>query len=161
MVPPLALLLVDLLITLKEIKKKKLLHTSKTLILGGGLLFLTAYIMLSLNFRPYSSTKYYKQFYKYATLQISKEEYENSFDTLVAENRQVAKLIKEMGVKRMFIWGTNPLLYAQSKTIPTSRFTVSFHIKDFDDQDRTFIQIEQEAPRLIIVMTNEKESFLH
>lgn len=159
MIPPFALLLVDLLITIKEIKKKKILHTTKALILSGGLLFLTGYIMLSLGFRPYSSAKYYKQFYKYATLQISKDEYENSFDTLIAENREVAKLIKEMGIKRMFIWGTNPLLYAQSKTIPTSRFTVSFHIKDFDDQDRTFDQIEQEAPKLIIIMNNETQSF--
>lgn len=159
MVPPLALLLVDSLITLQEIKKKKFLNTAKTLVLSGGLLFLTTYIMLVLNFKPYSSIKYYQQFYKYATLQISKDEYENSFDPLVAENRQVAKLIKTMGIKKMFIWGTNPLLYAQSKTIPTSRFTVSFHIKDFDDQDRTFAQIEQEAPKLIIVMQNEQESF--
>jgi len=159
MVPALALLIVDSIITLKEIKKKKLLNTAKTLIIGGGLLLLTAYVMLSLNFRPYSSVKYYKQFYKYATLQISQEEYENSFDTLVAENRRVSKLIKEMGIKKMFIWGTNPLLYAQSKTIPTSRFTVSFHIKDFNDQDRTFTQIEKESPKLVIVMKNEQERF--
>lgn len=159
MVPPLALLLVDLAITCKEIKIKKFLHTTKTLIIGGGLLLLTFYIAFIFKFRPYSTMKYYQQFYKYATLQISKEEYENSFDSLVAENRQVAQLIQDMGIKKMFIWGTNPLLYAQSKTIPTSRFTVSFHIKDFNDQDRTFAQIEQEAPRLIIVMKNETESF--
>ena len=159
MVPAFALLIVDSLITLKEMKKKKLSRTTKTLIISGGLLSLTAYVMLSLNFRPYSSVKYYKQFYKYATLKISKEEYENSFDSLIEENRQVSKLIKEMGIQRMFIWGTNPLLYAQSKTIPTSRFTVSFHIKDFDDQDRTFTQIEREKPKLIIVMNDEKESF--
>ncbi len=159
MVPALALLIVDLIITLKELKKKKLLNTVKTLIVSGGLLLLTSYIMLSLSFRPYSSAKYYQQFYKYATLQISKEEYENSFDTLVAENRQISKLIKDMDIKRMFIWGTNPLLYAQSQTIPTSRFTVSFHIKDFDDQDRTFAQIEKESPKLIIIMKNEKERF--
>jgi hypothetical protein len=78
---------------------------------------------------------------------------------LVAENRQVTTLIKEMGVERMFIWGTNPLLYAQSQTVPTSRFTVSFHIKDFDDYDRTFAQIEAEAPKLIIVMKNETQEF--
>lgn len=159
MVPPLALLLVDFFVTIKEIKKKKILHTAKALVLSSGLLLLTAYVMMSLNFRPYSSAKYYKQFYQYATLQISKEEYENSFDSLVEENRQVSKLIKEMGIKKMFIWGTNPLLYAQSKTIPTSRFTVSFHIKDFDDQNRTFEQIEKEAPKLIIIMNNETESF--
>lgn len=59
----------------------------------------------------------------------------------------------------MFIWGTNPLLYAQSQTIPTSRFTVSFHIKDFNDYERTFAQIEAEEPKLIIVMNNEDQKF--
>ena len=163
MVPALALLLVETFSTLQTIlrkhKQKKILGLGKTLVLSAGLLSLTIYIMLSLNFKPYSTVKYYKQFYKYATLQISKEEYENSFDSLVAENRQVSQLIKEMGLKKIFIWGTNPLLYAQSHTIPTSRFTVSFHIKDFGDHDRTMAQIRQEKPKLIIVMNNETDNF--
>ncbi len=159
MVPAFSLLLIELLLTCKSLHQKEVLNSAKTLVLGIGLLSLTAYVMLSLNFRPYSSLKYYQRFYQYATLQISREEYENSFDTLIAENRQVSKLIKEMGIKKMFIWGTNPLLYAQSQTIPTSRFTVSFHIKDFDDQARTFAQIEKEEPKLIIVMQNENETF--
>lgn len=159
MIPAFALLLTEFFISLKEIKKKKLLRSAKSLALGSTLIFLTAYVMLSLGFRPYSSAKYYQQFYKYATGQISKESYENSFDSLIQDNREVSKLIKEMGIKEMFIWGTNPLLYAQTQTIPTSRFTVSFHIKDFNDYDKTFAQIEKDRPKLIIIMKNETQSF--
>ncbi len=159
MVPAFALLLTDALISLKEIKKKKFLQSAKSLIMTIGLFALTLFVMISFGFRPYSTSKYYKQFFKYATLKMSKEEYENSFDATIKDNREVTKFIKETGIKKMFIWGTNPLLYAQSQTIPTSRFTVSFHIKDFKDQDRTFAQIEKEEPKLIIVMRNEDQSF--
>lgn len=159
MVPAFALLITDFFASLCEIKRKKLLHSVKSVVLTISLIALTTYIMFSFNFRPYSTFKYYSQFFKYASLQISKEEYENSFDSLVKDNREISKMISEMGIKKMFIWGTNPLLYAQSKTIPTSRFTVSFHIKDFDDYDRTFAQIEKEKPKLIIIMKNEQQSF--
>lgn len=159
MVPAFALLSVEMILSFGNFLKQRKIAAAKPLLVGISLYALTLYIMLSFGFMPYETAKYYQQFYRFATGQISRESYENSFDSLVAENRQVTTLIKEMGVERMFIWGTNPLLYAQSKTIPTSRFTVSFHIKDFNDYDRTFAQIEAEAPKLIIVMKNETQEF--
>lgn len=159
MVPAFALLIAEIASTLSEIKRKKIIDSARSLFLATGLIGLTFYVMLSFNFRPYSTAKYYSQFFKYASLQISQEEYENSFDSIIKDNRQVGKIITEMGIQKMFIWGTNPLLYAQTRTVPTSRFTVSFHIKDFKDQDRTFAQIEKEAPNLIIIMKNEHEKF--
>jgi hypothetical protein len=159
MVPAFALLVAEIVNILSELKRKKAIDSARSLFLATGLIGLMFYVMLSFNFRPYSTAKYYKQFYKYASLQISQEEYENSFDSIVKDNRQVGKMIAEMGIQKMFIWGTNPLLYAQTRTIPTSRFTVSFHIKDFKDQDRTFAQIEKEAPNLIIIMKNEDQKF--
>jgi hypothetical protein len=159
MVPAFALLITEIIVALNEVNKKKLLQTTKSFIISLGLIALTVYVMVSFKFRPYSTAKYYGQFYKYATAQINKEEYENSFDGVIKDNRQVSKMIAEMGIRKMFIWGTNPLLYAQSKTVPSSRFTVSFHIKDFNDYDRTFAQVEKEQPKLIIVMKNESQSF--
>lgn len=157
MVPAFALLLTEIGLVFN--KKGKWLSSAKTLALSLILLFMTGYVMLAFEFKPYPSFKYYNQFFKYATGKISKVEYENSFDTLISDNREVTKLIQEMNIKKMFIWGTNPLLYAQSKTIPTSRFTVSFHIKDFNDYDQTFAQIEKDQPKLIIIMKNETQSF--
>ncbi len=158
MIPAFALLFTDLLVTFSEIKKKRFLRSAKSLVLAGILLVLTVYVMLSFGFKPYSATSYYQQFFKFSTLKISREEYENSFNSVIKDNREVSKIIAEMGIQKMFIWGTNPLLYAQSKTIPTSRFTVAFHIKDFKDYDRTFAQIQKDKPKLIVVMKNE-ESF--
>lgn len=150
MVPAFALLVVDMWVGRRA---------WRTWVLGVGLLAMTGYTLLSFGFKPYAVSSYYHQFYRYATLQISREEYENAFDANVKDNRAITKLIREMGVKKIFIWGTNPLLYAQSQTIPTSRFTVSFHIKDFGDHARTFEQIVTEQPKLIVVMKNETQKF--
>ena len=162
MVPPFSLLVTEIVLNISQIRKaskKKKLENAKVFITGLAFMTLIAYVMLVFDFKPYSVSEYYSKFNKYALGKISREEYENSFDGLVKDNREVAKLIKEMGIKKMFIWGTNPMLYAQTKTVPTSRFTVSFHIKDFNDYDRTFAQIEAEEPKLIIIMNNEDYQF--
>jgi len=162
MVPAFALLVTETFTAIPNLlkaKKKEKLENGKVVITATLFMTLIAYIMLVFNFQPYSVKEYYSKFNKYALGKISKEKYENSFDGLVKDNREVAKLIKEMGIKKMFIWGTNPMLYAQTQTVPTSRFTVSFHIKDFNDYDRTFSQIEKEEPKLIIIMNNEDYQF--
>lgn len=159
MIPPFALLTIDMLLYLRRLLKFRDWSVLRPLTLGVSMIAIVGYVMLAFNFGVYSVSKYYSQFYRFATLQIDRETYENSFDRLVSDNRRISALIKEMGVKRMFIWGTNPLLYAQSQTIPTSRFTVAFHIKDFDDYERTLAQINTEEPKLIIVMNNEADSF--
>jgi hypothetical protein len=68
-------------------------------------------------------------------------------------------LIDELGLEKIFIWGNNAMLYAQTRTVPTSRFTVAFHIKDFDDYERTLSQIKEEEPKLIVVMKQDQDSF--
>lgn len=156
MVPPFALMLVEVFL---ELKNKDRVKNFKSIASGLGLIALTIYIMLLFNFRPYSTSKYYSQFWKMVSGQITKEEYDYSFNGLVRDNQKVAKLIGELGLEKIFIWGTNPMLYAQTKTIPTSRFTVAFHIKDFEDYDRTLAQVKEEAPRLIVVMRNDQNTF--
>jgi hypothetical protein len=59
----------------------------------------------------------------------------------------------------MFIWGTNPTLYAQTKIVPAGRFTVAFHIQDLKVYDQTLAEIKASQPEVIIVMDNEKDSF--
>lgn len=112
-----------------------------------------------LEFSTYPTLSYYERFIDLQTGKISKKDYDESFNWLVKENYEVTQFIQKAGITKMFIWGTNPMLYAQTQTIPTSRFTVSFHIKDFNDYDRTFRQIEREQPSLIIVMNEESTPF--
>ena len=131
----------------------------KAISTGVGLLALIVYVMIVFQFQPYSTLDYYQNFAQLATGKISKTAYDDRFNYLVKDNRQVVKLIKELDLQKIFIWGTNPMLYAQSQTIPSSRFTVSFHIKDFNDYERTFQQIEADQPKLIVVMKDEQQVF--
>ena len=162
MVPAFALLLVNLIKEGKElnqVSKNQRLKQVKTISTGMGLLALIAYVMIIFQFQPYSTLTYYQNFAQLATGKISKTAYDDRFNYLVKDNRQVVKLIKELDLQKIFIWGTNPMLYAQSQTIPSSRFTVSFHIKDFNDYERTFQQIEADQPKLIVVMKDEQQVF--
>lgn len=164
MVPAFSLLIVKMSLSGKEIllqikKKKMLINDVKVFFSASFLLLITFYILIVFNFGTYSAASYYKNFFAFASGQIDRQTYENKFDHFIADNRIASQIIKEMGVKEIFIWGTNPLLYAQSGALPTSRFTVSFHIKDFNDFQTTFAQIEATAPKLIIVMNNENDDF--
>lgn len=153
-VPAFALLVPLVLSGLKKIKTKL-----KEVVFGFLLIGISIYAMLVLDVAPYETGKYYSQFFKLVSNEISVEEYDYSFNSLVKDNYDVAKIITETGSDRIFIWGTNPMLYALTKTTPTSRFTVSFHIKDFKDHQKTLDQVKEEEPKIIIIMKDETEKF--
>jgi len=158
MVPPFALLLVEM----GSHFQKRLAGVKKhykSLVAGLALISLTIFVMLTLGFKPYSTSKYYSQFWRMATGQIAKAEYDYSFNNLTRDNQKLATLIDELALEKIFIWGDNAMLYAQTKTVPTSRFTVAFHIKDFADYEGTLAQIKEEEPKLIVVMKNDQHTF--
>ena len=152
-VPPLALMVTELYYLLG----KKFATHKATLLTGAGLLIMPIAVMLLLDVRLYSTSEYYSRFYQLVSGQISEQEYDYSFNPLVENNYQAAQAIRGLDGERMFIWGTNPMLYALTHTTPTSRFTVSFHIKDFNDYQRTMDQIEEEQPTIIVVMDDEHQ----
>lgn len=119
----------------------------------------TSWVLLTLNVGLYPVMKYYISAWLYHNQEISETAYFDGFDALVNENYQVAEIINQLQLRELFIWGTNPMLYAQTKTVPTSRFTVAFHIKDVNDFQPTLQKIKLSKPRMIIVMKNEAESF--
>jgi hypothetical protein len=153
-VPAFSLLIPTIFSGFKKIKTKFI-----EMIFGVLLVGISAYTMLVLGVAPYETGRYYSQFFKLISNEITVDEYDHSFNSLVKDNYDVAKIIAETGTERMFIWGTNPMLYALTKTTPTSRFTVSFHIKDFKDHQRTLKQIKEEKPKIIIIMKDETEKF--
>jgi len=158
MVPPFTLLIVEIGSRLTR-KVKGIKKHFKSIVTGLALISLTIFIMLTLGFKPYSASKYYSQFWQMASGQISKEEYDYEFNNLMRDNQKISKFINELGLEKIFIWGDNAMLYAQSKTVPTSRFTVAFHIKDFSDYERTLAQIKDEEPKLIVVMKRDQNTF--
>jgi hypothetical protein len=109
----------------------------------------------------YPTMSYYKNFIDYATKRVSIQEYRQRFNPLMADTYEIAAYIKKttMPDKRMFIWGTNPMLYALSDRRPAGRFTVAFHIQDLKTYDETMRDINATMPPVIVVMKDEHGEF--
>ncbi len=106
----------------------------------------------------YPTVSYYQRFWQLATGQITTTQYQNSFNYIIPDNQKAANIIMEAGEKRLFIWGTNPMLYALSQTRPIGRFTVAFHIKDLKLEAETVQVVTQAQPKFIVVMNDEQNT---
>src|SRR5690606_16791118 len=75
----------------------------------------------------------------------------------IDQNNQVAEEIVRNSTsdERIFIWGTNPMLYALTQRVPASRFTVAFHIHDLKVYEQTLNEIKTHEPAYIVVMRKE------
>lgn len=104
----------------------------------------------------YPTVSYYQKFISYSTGSLSQEEYYQSFNYLMKENYQVSQLLRSEAPDKIFIWGTNPMLYALSGTRPVGKFTVAFHIEDLDVYQETMAALLEEKPLYIIVMKNQQ-----
>ena len=121
----------------------------------GMLIFIN--ITLGLWSNRYSTTKYYQRFLSLLNGSVTLASYQDSFDSLVADNRQAAKLIKSDNPDEIFIWGTNPSLYAQTHTSPSNKFTVLFHVADLGLYQETVEAVVTNSPEFFIVMKNAED----
>ena len=153
LVPPMALMLGLLINHLEHFKRS---HTIE-LATGAGVLGLYIATVQLLNFTPYPTREYYMRFIRLMSGQWSPSEYRQSFNYLMNDNYTASRIIRESGVKEIFIWGTNPMLYAQSDTDPVGKYTVSFHIRDFNAYGETMRAVETEKPLFIVTMHDEKD----
>lgn len=106
----------------------------------------------------YPTLSYYRRSLEFVGGQLSRTDYFNSFDALTADNYRAAAIIAGSQDPQLFIWGTNAPLYALTGKVPPGRFTVSFHVKDFNAFDETFQAVEQHKPAFIVVMDNERDN---
>ncbi|MDA1079563.1 MAG: hypothetical protein O2840_02635 [bacterium] len=152
-IPP-AAVLVALLFT-RERGMTAAAKNRRLALISGSLVTLLAVLVL-LNVGLYSTGAYYKNWFKYLTKQYSQQEYFQTFDSLMNDNYAAARTITTTRLKpSLFIWGTNPMLYALTKTVPPTRFTVSFHIADLNVYEQTMRDVELARPEYIIIMNNE------
>ncbi len=132
--------------------------STKPVIEAAGTFIVISTLLVTLNLlhvRPYPTLRYYDLFYKLATQQISWEEYRDQFNPVLKDNYQVAKILRRSPDMEVFIWGNNPLLYALSGKNPVGRFTVAFHIDDFNAYQETITAIEAKKPTLVVVMKDQ------
>lgn len=153
LVPALALLLGSLIGAIK-IHQKRL---NSTIVMSSILLVLAIGSLKLLNFSAYPLWSYYQRFFQLVSGKMTRQEYRQSFNYFMDDNYSAAEIINQSGVDEIFIWGTNPMLYALTQTNPTGKFTVSFHIKDLKAYEETMNDVRAKKPLFIVVMDDEGE----
>ncbi len=148
---PLAILLTFLIFY-----KRKLL---KLTIVALGFLAGIAYFQI--RFWQYPILSYYQNFIAYALGQKSGEEYRAWFDWRVNQTYALAAYIRQTTKSDdpIFIWGDEPYVYALSRRLPVGRFTVAYHVVDFDGFSATIDAWDKHRPKLVAVMTYEPRDF--
>lgn len=109
----------------------------------------------------YKSLPYYQNFLEYVSGKKDKTQYFAFFEGGVNRNYQVAEyLVKHtLPEERIFVWGTEPAIYSLSQRLPVGRYTVSYHIADFNAWEEIISNLEKEKPKTIVKMTNEPKKF--
>ena len=128
-------------------------------LLGTISLMVFTAILLLLRVGLYPTVSYYRSFIQLSQGKLTTAEYNQRFDSLMTDNYAAVQAMEVCPDERLFIWGTNPMLYALADRVPTGRFTVSFHIKDFDAYEETYTDFVTHTPSFVVVMNNEEGEF--
>jgi len=123
--------------------------------------FIFGFSFLVFHFWSYPNIPYYQNFYQYAFGQKSKNQYFADFDQKASKIYQTAEFITShtLPQQRIFVWGNEPYLYALSRRLPPGRYTVAYHIIDFNGEEETFKAIEQRKTKLVVTAPVVGHSF--
>ena len=114
--------------------------------------FFFAFILFKFKFYFYPVIKYYNNFYSYSLGKKSITDYQNSFSSQVSNIYKISDFIKSNtnSNDKIFVWGDEPYIYALSGRLPTSKYTVAYHIVDFNGYQLTMDKIKVDLPKFII-----------
>jgi hypothetical protein len=127
-------------------------------------LFLTGTLMgifYLFHFWHYSSYDYLSNFYQYALGGKNQAQYYQYFGEQTPFLYQSAKFLSLHTAKeeKIFVWGTQPSIYALARRLPVGRYAASYHIIDFAGQQETIKALKQSPPRFMVVDEKEKSPF--
>lgn len=126
-----------------------------------GVLLLSGFWWWQIKFWSYPLIAYYVNFEQYITKQKNLSEYRNYFDPRVNQVYDLAKYLKQTTNQqdRVFIWGDEPGVYALADRLPVGRYTVAYHVVDFNGYEETMKAWEELPPRVVMVMDYEQREF--
>lgn len=133
--------------------KQKLIPLVLALVLIAG--------FLVFKFWHYPNISYYQNFYQFLLRMKTKDEYFAHFGAQTKSLYQVAEFLKirNQSHEKIFIWGNHPSIYTLTQKLPVGRYTVAYHIIDFNGYQETMTALSQNPPRYIIVDQEEKRPF--
>ncbi len=142
-------------LTTKDRESVKIINKLFTFAAAVTSILVMAAVWYALRIGHYPVISYYASFINLATHKTTPVEYRNSFNSYLEDNYAASEILKSSSEKKIFIWGTNPMLYALSGKQPVGKFTVAFHIQDLDRYQETIDAVRTELPQYIVVMKGE------
>ncbi len=140
-------------------EKKKMRKMSAGLLIGG--LILTVVVWKKYDFWEYKTVPYYKNYLSYVRGEKTKDEYFSYWGDHIDSNYRVAEEVEKRTEEedKIFVWGTEPAIYYLSDRLPVGRYTVAYHVKDFNGYEETMEKIKKENPKIMLVLRNEGGEF--
>lgn len=126
-------------------------------ILGMGILFLIWMAYDKTDYWKYETVAYYQNFTDFV---LQKKDWNEYLDFWGArQNYEIAEYLKEKKgeEKYLFIWGTEPAVYALTDLLPIGRYTVAYHIVDFNAYQDTFRALSENSPKYIVIYDNSPD----
>jgi hypothetical protein len=106
------------------------------------------------NFWNYPTLPYYAKFIKFASGQISRQEYLRTFGNHIPRNYDISRYIREStnSNANIYVWGDTSMIYALSRRLPPIKYVADYHIRDFSSQKLVADQIKENMPEIIVIM---------
>jgi len=103
------------------------------------------FIIIHYKFYFYPVLSYYQNFYLNAN-QL------RFFGNDIVDTQKISDYLRthSTGLDRIFVWGDQPFIYLLSDRLPIGRFTVSYHIADFNQYDYISDQLKIHLPKFIV-----------
>lgn len=145
-VAPISLLL-GMLITLKTVEQSLVVIP----------LTLAFFVPFYYKFWYYPTSTYYLRFVKFASRQITKEEYFQGFSSNVNMNYKLADFLSKSSNKsdKVFIWGEDSsTIYSLARRLPPTKYVAIYHFVDFSNKDYILDTLSKSKPKFIIITPN-------
>lgn len=115
-------------------------------------IIILGFVIYKYKFYFYPVFSYYHNFYTYAFQKKSQSDYYSYFGSNVNLTYEIAEFVKANTDKKqtVFIWGDEPYVYALTSRLPPEKFTVAYHVVDFNAYDDAISGIKSRLPKYII-----------
>ncbi len=120
-------------------------------------LTLAFFVPFYFKFWYYQTVPYYERFIKFATRQITRDEYFNMFSPQLNNNYEIADFLTKSAKKtdKVFVWSNDSsAIYSLSRRLPPTKYVADYHFRDFSTEDMTIAELEQTMPKFVVVTPN-------
>lgn len=123
-------------------------------------LALLTFLIFNNGFWHYSTLSYYQNFLSYLFGTKDKTAYYDYFQDSL-RNYRIADYLRPRTdpTDRLFVWGTQPAIYALTHRLPVGRYTVAYHVTDFNGYQDTYQAILTNPPAYIVTFPTDTPDF--